>query len=99
MLIATAFTVLGSWAFAAYPGAYVLSKATLIAVKTFCKSFLTLIGTDYLVTDAWYKREQAILNVHNTTSVRATFGEDGKNSIVWGKWNYKTFETQKPYLV
>ncbi|RGD78798.1 hypothetical protein [Thomasclavelia ramosa] len=45
-------TVLGSRAFVVYTGAFVLSKVILIAAaKTFCKSFLTSIGVDYLVTD------------------------------------------------
>lgn len=95
-----AATALGGWAYAVYKGAFIFAKATLVsAAKSFCSSFLTGIGGDYLATDAWYRREQAILNIHNTTSVRASFGADGKNSTVWGPWHYKTFETQKPYSV
>lgn len=72
---------------------------TTTTVKTFISGFLSAIGLDYLSTTLYYKKWQAVLNSHGTTTERRQAGalrDDGKIKY-WDKKKYdRTFETQRP---
>lgn len=72
---------------------------TTAAVKTFVSGFLVTVGLDYLTTTLYYKKWQAVLNSHGTTTERRQAGalrDDGKTKY-WDTKKYdRTFETQRP---
>lgn len=78
---------------------------TSSAVTSFVSSVLTSWGLNQCIADVYYKKWQAVLNVHGTTRERRQMGarEDSTKAIQWdkdksgnAKYYYRTFETQRP---
>lgn len=78
---------------------------TTSAVSTFISGVLTAWGLNQCIADVYYKKWQAVLNVHGTTSERRQMGarKDSTKAVQWDKYENgkpkyynRTFETQRP---